>query len=457
MLTEATIRSALRTAPTSGKAVIELKDDGARGEGRLALFIRTADERISTEWYAVWYRDDKRRLAKLGAYPTMSLGDARKKFREEYAPVISRGDEPERPRARRYGDADVENLFKAYVAHLKTEKKGTVVPTRFLLGPENGGRRRPGRPNVQCAADAIGRKKRASDVTHKDIIPHLKEIHERGAVTGASAARAFISAAFSFAMQSANTYHREAGDVDWGVTINPVSAIPLDPESKRVGTRYLTPAEYRDFWHWLLTQVQVSRAACGVLLCMATGQRLSEMLSLTNSKGVADDYAKQDVRLGVYDAGQATIDWWKTKNRMPHTYPLPTQAVDILALVPVNRNGLYFPHQWDDATIMTLNALDQLTGRYLRDNPTVPHFTPRDIRRTWKTLAGAAGLSKEIRDRLQNHAMTDISSRHYDRYSYLAEKREAVKTWSAYMDRIISGDLDRPVTRIDGGQVVEGA
>jgi hypothetical protein len=31
--------------------------------------------------------------------------------------------------------------------------------------------------------------------------------------------------------------------------------------------------------------------------------------------------------------------------------------------------------------------------------------TNRDLRRTWKTLAGKAGVPKEIRDRIQNHAL----------------------------------------------------
>jgi integrase len=84
---------------------------------------------------------------------------------------------------------------------------------------------------------------------------------------------------------------------------------------------------------------------------------------------------------------------------------------------------------------------------------TIAPFTPRDLRRTWKTLAGAAGLSKEIRDRMQNHARSDVSSRHYDRYSYLAEKRAAMKTWEAYLDRILSGQLDNPVARIDEERV----
>jgi hypothetical protein len=35
------------------------------------------------------------------------------------------------------------------------------------------------------------------------------------------------------------------------------------------------------------------------------------------------------------------------------------------------------------------------------------------------------------------HAMHDVGSRHYDRYSYLREKRAAMARWSAWLDRLL--------------------
>jgi hypothetical protein len=61
-----------------------------------------------------------------------------------------------------------------------------------------------------------------------------------------------------------------------------------------------------------------------------------------------------------------------------------------------------------------------------------------DFNKPWKTLAGQAGISKEMRDRLQNHIRTsDVSSRHYDRYDYLSERRNAMEQWDLFMDRIL--------------------
>jgi hypothetical protein len=42
---------------------------------------------------------------------------------------------------------------------------------------------------------------------------------------------------------------------------------------------------------------------------------------------------------------------------------------------------------------------------------------------------GEIGIEKSMRDRIQNHALNDVSSTHYDRYDYLIEKRNAILKW----------------------------
>jgi hypothetical protein len=50
---------------------------------------------------------------------------------------------------------------------------------------------------------------------------------------------------------------------------------------------------------------------------------------------------------------------------------------------------------------------------------------------------GKAGVSKFDRDRYQNHVINDVSGRHYDRYDYLAEKRQVAQVWDHYLSNII--------------------
>ena len=66
-----------------------------------------------------------------------------------------------------------------------------------------------------------------------------------------------------------------------------------------------------------------------------------------------------------------------------------------------------------------------------------------DVRRTAKTVLGQQGVAKDWRDRLHGHAMTDVSSKHYDRHDYLDEKRQAMAAW----DRWLSSTLDSPAPK----------
>jgi len=59
---------------------------------------------------------------------------------------------------------------------------------------------------------------------------------------------------------------------------------------------------------------------------------------------------------------------------------------------------------------------------------------PQYARRTAKMLIGELGISKFDRDRIQNHAISDVSGQHYDRYEYLDEKRKGSDIWCARLE-----------------------
>ncbi|MDT5145029.1 MAG: hypothetical protein QOI79_4396 [Mycobacterium sp.] len=80
-----------------------------------------------------------------------------------------------------------------------------------------------------------------------------------------------------------------------------------------------------------------------------------------------------------------------------------------------------------------------------RDRGVIPRVTNRDLRRTWKTLAGKAGVSKEIRDRIQNHALQDVSSKAYDRWNYMPEKRAGMKKWDKFVRAMLAKHQRRMV------------
>ena len=81
---------------------------------------------------------------------------------------------------------------------------------------------------------------------------------------------------------------------------------------------------------------------------------------------------------------------------------------------------------------MPTTSLSQAIKRY-REKEDIEEFVPKDFRRTCKTKMGELGISKDIRDKLHNHAQNDVSTKHYDRYDYMKEKRQALKVWETWL------------------------
>jgi hypothetical protein len=52
------------------------------------------------------------------------------------------------------------------------------------------------------------------------------------------------------------------------------------------------------------------------------------------------------------------------------------------------------------------------------------------------------GISLEMRNRLQGHALVDVGSIYYDRYDYLDQKKEAMEKWTEGLTTIISSQTN---------------
>lgn len=395
----------------------EFKEGEGRGAGRLVLSLRRGSEDVISEWYVQWHRDGQRRSTKIGVYPTLSLAEARKQFAAEFVPAILKGINPTGHRAwTRKKDGTVRDLFAAYIASLeqKGAKPMSIKGAKHALLGENG------------LAKALGEGRPANEIQSEDIVPYLISIHQRGAIHQANTVRVWAHAAFQFGLKAVHAYHLAGSDTDWGIKENPVVQIAVDGAAFVPRDRYLSEQEFAAFWGWLTekgTSVRY-RFAPAVQLCMATGQRQSEILRIKSA----------DV-----DFEEGTVFWETTKNKRPHTIPLPSVGVEILEATAVNEHGYFFPSVDRPHLPAQHYTFEYIINRYLADTGATK-FTARDLRRTWKTLAGAAGLSKDIRDRIQNHALTDVSAKHYDRYDYLREKRKAMDVWDETLRRILTGD-----------------
>ena len=127
------------------------------------------------------------------------------------------------------------------------------------------------------------------------------------------------------------------------------------------------------------------------------------------------------------------------KRRQPK---VPLIAAELIESIKPNEHGWFFPSAKDPKRPVSHGTLYSFMWRQ-RDRGVIPVVTNRDLRRTWKTLAGQAGVPKEIRDRIQNHALQDVSSKNYDRWNYMREKRAGMAKWDKFVRAML--DKKRPL------------
>jgi integrase len=187
--------------------------------------------------------------------------------------------------------------------------------------------------------------------------------------------------------------------------------------------------EIRDLWQGLESSAIELRYQLAIKLLLATGgQRVIEV--------VEAHWKEFDTERRIWELPPS-----RAKNGRGHIVPLSDLAVSLLDKLRATSDGnsLLFPKKPGATEPVSLSMISYSISS-LFNSQEFEKFTARDIRRTCKTRMGEIGLSKEIRDRIHNHALTDVSSKHYDRYDYLEEKRIAMKAWNDYLTRIVGGD-----------------
>ncbi|EPR17113.1 MULTISPECIES: tyrosine-type recombinase/integrase [Alphaproteobacteria] len=402
-LTDGEIRRALKQVETTGKQ-LSLVDGEGHGTGRLVLVMKPMPTRVTADWMAQQWRDEKRLKKKLGSYPSMPLSKAREIFNRDFAELIQKGRSIKIAGDTRPGT--VADLFEAYVAYLKGGGKSSWKEA------EKG---------LNKIADTLGRNRPARDIEPDEIIAIIRPIYERGKRSMADHVRSYIRSAFSWGLKSEHDYRSTAAR-RFRLTYNPAAGIPTEP--KTIGTRWLSEEEFVRLYRWLEcpdTPVHPSYARA-VQIIMLTGQRVEEIARL---------------HVDQWDAKERIIDWTKTKNLQPHAVPVPSLAAELIESIIPNEHGWFFPSAKDPSKPVSHGTLYSFIWRQ-RDRGVIPHATNRDLRRTFKTLAGKAGVPKEIRDRLQNHALQDVSSKHYDRWNYMVEKRAGMAKWDKFVRAMLA-------------------
>jgi len=390
-------------------------DDRTKGTGRLGVKIQASG---SKSFVFRFYRDSKRVFMLLGKFPELSLTKAREKAKQ-YGAMLKEGLDPKE---------ELNSAIKAkQLAQKEEDRKGTL---KQLFDSYTKQMEKDGKRTFKAVLSSlekevyphIPQETKAKDVTPQDVITVLAHMIRREAVTQSNRVRSYLMAAFNYGLKHDNDPANYIDDAKFGLLFNPVAGIPKQKNAERIGDHYLSKSELKQLLWDLEHEFIRFKMGDGVRnllrLCFYTGgQRPYELVA---SKFACINWEQKTMLI------TAEV----SKSKRPHLVPLTDTAICILKIQRENAGGseYIFPHRFDLTQHLRTDSLSQGITRY-RENSEIRHFIPRDIRRTCKTLMGELGISKHIRDRLQNHALQDVSSKHYDRYEYEAEKRIALTSW----------------------------
>lgn len=405
--------AALQRAMRAQKAATMI-DPGPRGGGRLIAMVRPIPSGALIEFYARQIADGRRRLTKLGTYPSMSLAQAREAFRDLTGAI-------------RHG----ENVKVAALARRRERQQlGTLLDLceGYATSLEEAGRRSGAEVRRsliswrRSACKVLGGYRPACDITPADVAEWLRP-HFQTSPVAAKQARAWLSAAYTWGLRREHDYSAEQS-VRWGLTGNPAILVSASNAAQRGHSRHLSPEEFSKVWQWLAADGGRSdiRACNALRVIMATGQRVEEITGLRAGQ-VADGWLR----------------WDRTKTGPAHSIPLPKQAAAIFAGMLPNLHGLWFPGQKHRDQPFHSHTFGWICHR-AADQIGIPRFSPRDLRRTWRTLAGdLGGLNAEECARLMNHAYgSKVERDHYDRGENAVIKKAGMGKWEAALERLLT-------------------
>jgi integrase len=280
--------------------------------------------------------------------------------------------------------------------------------------------------------------RRADTIEADDIRLVLSRMIDKGVTTHTNRVRSYLHAAFSHGLKQDNNPRRYSEEqIKFNLKYNPVSFVPKQADFERVGEHVIPENEIKIIWEQL--PKASPRTSWVVKLALTTGQRSGEIIRLKWS-----DIDFKDKLVMIPSS--------VSKNKIDHVVPLDKLAWSVIQeikkqtgnceyLFPASNNAGFIK---DKHVFNT--TISKIIREFCKDNKKLQKFLARDIRRTVKTLMGKGGIDKAVRDRIQNHALHDVSSKHYDRYDYLPEKRQAMKVWNDYLNLIINPE--KKVTHI---------
>lgn len=376
-------------------ALYKLSDGGG-----LQLWVQPNGAKL---WRLAYRFGGKQKLLAIGAYPVISLADARR-ARDDAKRTLTLGSDPVQvKRALKAAQASGETTFRAiadeYVAKLKREGRAdtTITKIEWLLS---------------FAHPLIGDRD-IKEITPFDVLAALRTVETRGRHETARRLRSTIGSVFRYGVATARAENDPTFALRGALTapvVKPRAAV-TDPRAFGALLRAVDGFEGQP----------TTRAAL----------KLMALLFPRPGELRMAEWSEFDL-----DAAVWTIPAARTKMRRPHRVPLTRQAVATLTeLGEVTGNGkLVFPSV---RTVMRPISENTLNAALRRLGYTTDQATAHGFRATASTLLNESGKwNADAIERQLAHVENNAVRRAYARGEHWDERVKMMAWWADYLDDI---------------------
>ena len=357
--------------PTNGQ--VDIFDAGYPG---FALRVSYGGGKSWVYFYRIGGRLRRRSL---GAYPAVTLAEARQLWRDAKHQV-SLGRDPGWQRA---SDLNFESVAREWLKRDQADKRSLKEVTRIVekeLIPKWG-------------------QRSIRDIRRHDILVLSDRIADRGATTMARRVMAYVHRLFRWA---------KSRDL---IESNPATDLPK-PGREVARDRVLTDAELAAVWK-AAVEIGWPYGPAAQLLIL-TGARRAEIAELKWSE---------------IHGNTIKLSGARTKNAEPHDMPLSEQALDVLLRMPRIAGSEYVfgkplrSGAWSNAKIKFSAAKIQ-------------PWRIHDLRRTVSTGMNELGTEPHIVEAVLGHTVKGVAGV-YNRAKYEAAKRAALRAWGAHVMALV--------------------
>lgn len=376
-------------------ALYKLSDGGG-----LQLWVQPNGARL---WRLAYRFGGKQKLLAIGAYPIISLADARR-ARDDAKRILILGNDPVQSKraleaARASGKTTFRAIGEEYVAKLKREGRAeaTISKTEWLLS---------------FAYPAIGGRE-VKEIAPADVLAVLRVVERRGRHETARRLRSTIGCVFRYGVATARAEDDPTLALRGALTTPIVTPRAAVTEPKAFGA--------------------LLRAIDGFDGQPTTRAALKLMALLFPRPGELRmaEWSEFDL-----DSSLWTIPAARTKMRRPHRVPLSRQATRILKeLGEITGKGkLVFPCVRTVARPISENTLNAGLRRlgYAKDQATAHGF-----RATASTLLNESGKwNADAIERQLAHVENNDVRRAYARGEHWEERVKMMQWWADYLDSL---------------------